>query len=115
MGNNTADEIYGKAAADLAMMIQPDLTGFSEADIETAMAAAFTFSGPRPEWLADFRDSIERDSASATHLEDADPADFPFLVKSPGASYQRLVGPTGTQLVVMGPFEPPFQLVQECR
>lgn len=106
------DRVYGRAAADLAAMNEPDLSDFEPSEVDEAMLRAFETSGPRTEWLDNLRSRITRDSGSQTRLEDADPDEFPFRVKEFAASYHRLVNTSGaTQLLVMGPFQPPFQFM----
>ena len=106
------DRVYDRAAADLAAMNEPDLSDFEPSEVDVAMLRAFEKSGPRQEWLDELRSRITRDSGSQTRLEDADPDEFPFRVKEFAASYHRLVNTSGaTQLLVMGPFQPPFQFM----
>lgn len=106
------NRIYDQAAADLAAMNEPDLSDFAPGQVDEAMVRAFDSSGPLPEWLDDLRSRIAEDSVFQTRLEDADPDEFPFKVKEFAASYHRLVNTSGaTQLLVMGPFQPPFQFM----
>lgn len=105
------ERIYLQASAALAQMAEPDLSAFSKPDVDMAMGRAFSQFGPRPEWLAAIRSLIHTISGGATRLEDADPSEFPFRIKDPATAYQRLIGDTGTQLLVMGPFQPPFQFM----
>ncbi|GAA3180699.1 hypothetical protein GCM10010451_32340 [Streptomyces virens] len=111
---STAEDeaVYHMAAADLARMRQPDLSELPSAQTTLAMLKAFGPTGPKEEWLTEFRRRIHDESAGRVTLEGVDPqAVPPPRVKSPAASYQRLVDSrAGTvQLLVMGPFEPPFQ------
>jgi hypothetical protein len=106
------DRIYDQAAADLAAMKEPDLSDFAPGRVDEAMMRAFDSSGPRPEWLDDLRSRIAEGSVFQTRLEDADPDEFPFRIKEFAASYHRLVNTSGaTRLLVMGPFQPPFQFM----
>jgi hypothetical protein len=110
--NGLDERIYAQAAAALAHMAEPDLSDFSKPDVDIAMARAFNQFGPHAEWLAAFRSLVQTMSGGVTRLEDADPSEFPYRIKDPATAYQRLVGETGTQLLVMGPFQPPFQFMQ---
>ncbi|MET7486301.1 hypothetical protein [Streptomyces sp. NPDC005538] len=105
------DRVYGRAAAALAAMREPDLSDFEPDQVDGAMLRAFDPSGRR-QWLDDLRSRITQDSGSQTRLEDADPDEFPFRIKEFAASYHRLVNTAGaTRLLVMGPFQPPFQFM----
>ncbi|MFF9771900.1 hypothetical protein ACIGXF_38305 [Streptomyces sp. NPDC053086] len=114
MTSSSDEAVYRKAAADLARMTLPDLSVFPTPQTEVAMAKAFRMNGPREDWLDEFRSRIRHDSGERVVMEDADRATFPPpLDKSPAASYQRLVDTrtSAVQLLVMGPFSPPFRFV----
>ncbi|MEU7005899.1 hypothetical protein [Streptomyces sp. NPDC046332] len=108
------EAVYRKAAADLARMTLPDLAEFPPLQTEIALVKAFGRTGPREEWLSEFRGRIKQASENTVRMEPAEPEEFPPpRVKSPAASHQRLVD-TLTQadrLLVMGPFDPPFRFV----
>ncbi|MGW6976469.1 hypothetical protein [Streptomyces sp. NPDC054952] len=110
--------VYLKAATDLARMTPPDLSDFAPSQVEIAMLKAFESHGPREDWLDEFRGRIKQASENTVSLDSADPADFPHpRDKSRAASYQQLIdASTGTvQLLVMGPFNPPFRFVAASR
>ncbi|MCX5012501.1 MULTISPECIES: hypothetical protein [unclassified Streptomyces] len=111
--SRTEDEaVYRKAAADLARMLQPDLSDLPPAQTTVAMLKAFGRNGPRQDWLEEFRRLVHDESAGRVTLVGVDRETVPPpVVKSPAASYQRLVDSQDEteQLLVMGPFEPPFQ------
>ncbi|MCX4907298.1 hypothetical protein [Streptomyces sp. NBC_00878] len=114
----TSDDeaVYLKAARDLARMTPPDLSGFSAREIEIAMLRVFERNGPQEGWLNEFRGRIKQASENAVRMEPAERADFPHPhEKSPAASHQRLVDSVApaTQLLVMGPFDPPFRFVPD--
>jgi hypothetical protein len=103
--------VFEHAARFLAALKQPDFADFSAAAVDAAMGTVFTTSGPNPDWLAQLKSRIQELSFGRTQLEDASPEEFPHRVKSLAASYYRLRGLFQTQLVIMGPFQPPFQFV----
>ncbi|RRR74795.1 hypothetical protein [Streptomyces sp. RP5T] len=117
------DDIYAKAARDLADFTEPDLSDFTDDDIDTAMARAFTAAGARPSWLEWLRTAIQEASHGDVILEDADSDEFPAAVKGLDVSYQRLRGESGsgsgsverTQLLTIGQFERPFRFVRGVR
>ena len=103
--------IFEDAAKSLAVLKQPDFVGFSVTDVDTAMSTVLTASGPDPIWLAQLKSRIQELSFGATQLEDANPEEFPYRVKSLGTSYHRLRGLFRTQLVIISPSQPPFLFV----
>ncbi|MFB7182453.1 hypothetical protein ACFCYI_32670 [Streptomyces sp. NPDC056257] len=113
--SRTEDEaVYRKAAADLARMHLPDLSELPPDQTAIAMLRAFGWNGPQEDWLEEFRRRVHDESAGRVTLVTVDRETVPPpLVKSPAASYQRLVDrQDGTEhLLVMGPFEPPFEFV----
>ncbi|MFJ3724181.1 hypothetical protein ACIPYQ_16620 [Streptomyces sp. NPDC090045] len=111
----TEDEaVYRKAAADLARMRLPDLSELPPDQTAVAMLRAFGMNGPEEDWLEEFRRRVHEESDGRVTLVTVDrEAVPPPVVKSPAASYQRLADSRdGTeQLLLMGPFEPPFAFV----
>ena len=108
---HSADPVHEAIAAALARLRQPDLTGFPRDQVDAAVAAMFGDAGVRPEWLAWLRGRIRELSNGVTRLEDADRANFRYLSKEWGVSYQRLVGPAGDRLVIIGRASPQFLFV----
>ncbi|GHI88183.1 hypothetical protein [Streptomyces xanthophaeus] len=108
------DAVYRKAAADLARMLQPDLSHLPREQTTVAMLKAFGRNGPDQGWLEEFRRRVQDESAGRVTLVGvARETVPPPHVKSTAASYQKLVDSRdGTeQLLVMGPFEPPFRFI----
>lgn len=103
--------IFEHAAKSLAAMRQPDFAGFSAAEVDAAMIRVFTFNGPDPAWLAQMKARIQELSSGLTQLEDANPEEFPYRVKTPGASYHRLLDRFRIQLMIISPSQPPFLFV----
>ncbi|MFF7452548.1 MULTISPECIES: hypothetical protein [unclassified Streptomyces] len=118
MADSVYSAIYEKAARDLAGCREPDLSGFSDEDIDVAMSLAFTASGARPAWLAELRRHIEEFSDGRVTLDDADRESFPAHVKGLGVSYQRLRSESDSrdreQLLTIGQFERPFRFVRRA-
>ena|SRR5947209_72734 len=110
-GRTVDRQIYEAAANALAQGKQPDLSEFRTADVDMAMSRAFAFSGPLPSWLEWLKRRVAELSGQRYKLEEADPNDFPYRVKQPGVAYMRLTGPNDARLVIIGPFQPPFQFV----
>ncbi|MDQ1031639.1 hypothetical protein QF035_009221 [Streptomyces umbrinus] len=110
------EAVYLKAATDLARLRPPDLSDFSARTVEIAMLKVFERNGPREDWLNEFRGRIKQASENTVRMESVDRADFPHPhEKSPAASHQRLVdiAAPAVQLLVMGPFDPPFRFVSD--
>ena len=106
------NRVFESAAKSLAALKQPDFAGFSAAEVDAAMRTVFTARGPDPDWLAQLKSRIQELSFGLTRLEDASPDEFPSRIKSFGTTYHRLIGLFGrTQLLIIGPFQPPFQFV----
>ena len=103
--------VFESAAKSLAALKQPDFAGFSAAEVGAAMRTVFTARGPDHDWLNDLKTRIQELSFGLTQLEDASPDAVPSRVKSFGTTYHRLIGLFRTQLVIIGPFQPPFQFV----
>lgn len=118
MADSVYSDIYEKAARDLASFSEPDLSDFSDEDIDFAMSRAFTEFGTRPTWLARLRREIEETSGGSVTLDDADPEIFPAAVKGLGVSYHRLRGESESgereQLLTIGQFERPFRFVRRA-
>ncbi|MEU3255368.1 hypothetical protein [Streptomyces sp. NPDC006997] len=102
--------IFDKTAADLAAMAEPDLTGFDDDDVVRAVART-TGREPGQRWSDELRRRVAHESLYQVRLEEADPEEFPFRIKQFGATYHRLIGPSGTRLVVIGPFARPVRFV----
>ena len=105
------NRVFESAAKSLAALKQPDFAGFSAAEVDAAMRTVFTARGPDPDWLAQLKSRIQELSFGLTRLEDASPDAVPSRIKSFGTSYHRLIGLFRTQLLIIGPFQPPFQFV----
>jgi hypothetical protein len=103
--------IFEYAAQSLAALRQPDFADFSSAEISAAMSTVLTPNGPDLTWLAQLKMRIHELTAGLVHLDDANPDEFPFLVKTMGATYYRLVGLFRTHLVVISIAHPPFLFV----
>lgn len=116
MPDTVYEDIYEKAARDLADFTEPDLSDFSDDDIDIAMTRAFTAAGARPGWLGRLRTAIEEASDGNVTLEDADPEEFPRAFKGLGVSYQQLLRKSGVgerkQFLTIGQFEHPFRFVR---
>jgi hypothetical protein len=104
--------IYDQAAQSLADLREPDLSSFPSNQVDIAIARAFTVDGPRPEWWARLRQRVTELSNGSVRLEVADRDKFPAMIKDPSTAYARLVGPSKSQLLIIGQFQPPFQFIQ---
>ncbi|MEA2479615.1 MAG: hypothetical protein QOJ07_1537 [Thermoleophilaceae bacterium] len=105
------EEVHEAAAASLARLTEPDLSAFPSDTVTFAMARAFGPTGPDPAWLERLAGRVAELSDGAVRMSEAPREDFPYVVKDPSAAYARLDGPGGEQLLVIGPFTPPFQFV----
>ncbi|MEV3915266.1 hypothetical protein [Streptomyces canus] len=117
MAPTVHEDIYKQAVRDLADFTEPTLSGFSDYDIDSAMAWAVTAEGARPGWLERLRAAIEEVSDGHVTMEDADPEEFPAAVKGLGFVYQRLRDESEerTQLLIIGHSERPFRFVRGTR
>lgn len=111
MSSSSDDPVHEAMAQALADLQQPDLSGFTEAHVREAGNEMFDKNGLKPEWLDWLQVRIQELSEGMIRLEDADKDDFLFHSKEWGAVYQRLVGPFGDQLVIIGNSIPQFLFV----
>lgn len=103
-------EVYDVIVDGLLSLEMPDWVNlFTPDQIAFAMAHAFTFDGPRLDWLTWLCGEVEVGSKGDVVLADADPTEFPQLLKTPGTAYLKVVGESLSQLVAIGPFNPPMQ------
>jgi hypothetical protein len=103
--------VFESAAQSLAALKQPDFASFSATEVDEAIRTVITARGLDPNWLIQLKSRVLELSFGLTRLEDASPEEFPVRVKSFGTSYYRLIGLFRTQLLIIGPFQPPFQFV----
>jgi len=111
MSNPRDNPVREAIAQALAGLQEPDLSGFTEAQVREATDAMFDRSGLTSESLDWLRKRIHELSGGMTKLEDANKNDFPFLSKEFGAVYQRLAGLFTDRLVIIGRSKPQFMLV----
>jgi hypothetical protein len=98
-------------AQGLATLRQPDLSAFPADQVRDAVGQMFPDGAFSTEFLTWLRERVAEYSGSTTQLTDADPNDFAYLSKEWGAVYQRLTGPDGDQLIIIGNTVPPFLFV----
>jgi hypothetical protein len=105
--------VHEAIARALARLTEPDLSGFDDDQVSAALAEAYGASvHANPGYLAWLAGRIRTLSGGMTWLEEADPAEFPFLSKDFSATYYRLVGLFVQRLVILERSNPPFMIVR---
>ena len=107
--------VVEQIAKDLAWLRVPDLSGFTDEQIEAEFARMFSKSGLYPEWLAWLQEAVQRAAYGLTTMETARLQDLTsFDPDNPQPLFldvQRIKGMFKDELVIISRNAPYFDFV----